>query len=268
MLASLRTEIKVYDVLKYHPEPDYLVRLLGTAYSANPPFLIYEFVDGGDLTAWLAGFDGSKPTSNSVLKILKMAAKALAYCHDQGVVHRDLKPANLLVTRDGRVKISDFGIGAITAQAQMLKELTRVTGATVLRNAYTPLYADISQRRGETPAPSVDVYALGVIAYQLLLGDVSREMGPAWRAELEECNVPTQVQDLIAACVDLPRKRLANATAVLSAINQIDSDKPVSKVDRATRQRRTDNYCIACGHKIQVDDKFCNGCGRKLDSRG
>ncbi len=265
LLASLKTEIKVYDQLKDHPDPQHLVRLIGTAYSASSPFLVYEYVDGGDLAAWLADFAGKTPSVRDVVRILKMTARALAFAHRRGIVHRDLKPANLLVTRDGNVKVADFGIGAITASAEAERERGKsVTGATFLQGAYSPMYSDPRQRAGEAPEPRFDVYALGVIAYQLLIGDVTREIGPAWRAELEENNIPPKVLDMVAACVDVPSKRLADAGALLTALDKLNSEQ-LSQVTRGeTVSEVLINYCIQCGAKIQADDRFCTRCGNNI----
>ncbi|MCI0506754.1 MAG: protein kinase [Gammaproteobacteria bacterium] len=265
LLVSLKTEIKVYDVLKAHPYPEYLVRLLSTGYSADPPFIVYEYVEGGDLAAWVAGFDGERPSIKNVMRILKMTARALAYAHKNGIVHRDLKPANLLVTRDGRIKVADFGIGAILSAAEN-KHTGRggVTGASLLHAAYTPVYADPRQRMGKVLEPGVDIYALGIIAYQLLMGDVTREMGPAWRAELDEYGISAGLLDLIAACVDVPSKRTTDAGALLAALDKLDLELIGKKNTRNGPTEFAFNYCIQCGGKIQADDRFCTQCGYRM----
>jgi hypothetical protein len=262
LLPSLKTEIRVYERLKDHPYPQHLVHLISTAYAADPPFVVYEYVDGGDLAAWLADFAGQAPSVRDVVRILTMSARALAYVHRCGIVHRDLKPANLLVTRDGCVKVADFGIGAITTPAEAgAGRAGRVTGATFLQGAYSPVYVDPRQRVGVAPEPRFDVYALGVIAYQLLLGDVTREIGPAWRAELEELLIPPSVLDVVAACVDVPSKRFADAGALLAALDKL-SLGPASKArPEKPIPELAVNYCNQCGERLQVVDRFCTQCG-------
>lgn len=265
LIVSLKTEIKVYDSLKGHSDPQYLVSLISTAYSSDPPFLVYEYVDGGDLAAWLADFDGKPPSVRDVVRILKMTARALAFAHKHGIVHRDLKPANLLITREGRIKVADFGIGVIIANAEAQHEQDDgITGATILRGAYTPIYADPRQRCEEAPEPSVDVYALGVIAYQLLIGDVKRAMGPAWRAELKENNIPAELLDVVSECVNIPLKRLADAGALLAALNKLDLDPSRKKNRDATALELVVNHCIQCGARVQPDDRFCTQCGYRI----
>lgn len=256
LLASLKVEIKVYEKLKEFSEPELLVRLIGTAYRADPPFLVYEYVDGGDLTSWLASFDGERPTVVSVLRILKMAVRPLAFAHKNGIIHCDLKPANLLVTREGRVKLADFGIGTILANANTANNnLKGVEGATILQGAYTPIYSDGSQRLGKQATPLVDIYALGVIAYQLLIGDVSRPIGPAWRDELLDIDVPKNVLDLIASCVGIPARRFPNGEALQNDLDAIYHELPNKVVI---------NFCNKCGYKVQPEDRFCIKCSYKI----
>src|SRR5690606_33061289 len=95
LLASLKREMQLLDRLKVYTAGKDFVRLLHTAYSAEPPFLVYEYVDGGNLDGWLDSFAGQPPPAAEVLSVLKMTARAVAAAHAQGIVHRDLKPANL-----------------------------------------------------------------------------------------------------------------------------------------------------------------------------
>lgn len=268
LLVSLKTEIKVLNKLRAYEDQQALVQLLSTAYSATPPFLVYEYVDGGDLTAWLASCDGKRPSVSDVLRVLKMATRPLAYAHRRGVVHRDLKPANLLVTRDGRVKICDFGIGAIVADVEAHRDYAPdITAATRLRGAFTPCYADPQQCRGDPPDPRFDVYALGVIAYQLLIGDVSCFMGPAWRSELEECGTPAALLNVIAACTDVSAKRLPDAAALLSALEQVNLEKP--KPGEPPEHGVAVKFCMHCGASVERIDCFCMQCGQAIQrSRG
>lgn len=289
LLPSLKTEIKLLDAMGQTGEKDF-VKLLGTAYSADPPFLIYEYIDGGDLFAWLAAFDGKRPKEKQVVDILVMTARAVAEAHEKNIVHRDLKPANLLVTRKGRIKVADFGIGALLAASETSAPgLAEITNATVLRNAHTPLYSDSSSAVTNRMDPKVDVYAMGVIAYQLLCGDLTRAIGPAWKQELKDIGVSNPLLKAIGACVAVPKKRFNNAGALLAALESLDDSSVAEKVKRnyhrdtikSRVKSRTKpqsksskpspegsqqhmKHCIQCGVRISPIDRFCMNCGHLL----
>ncbi len=122
-------------------------------------YLVMELVEGEPLSAILRR--ESPLGTDRVLGLLTQAGAGLQAAHDGGVVHRDVKPANLLVTPDGRLKITDFGI----ARAAGALSLTR-TG-TVLGTAH---YLSPEQVQGHSASPASDLYALGVVAYECLAG--------------------------------------------------------------------------------------------------
>jgi serine/threonine-protein kinase len=123
------------------------------------PFIVMEYLAGGSLQERLEQ-DGP-PTLSDALDWLEQAARALDAAHREGVVHRDVKPANLLLDGHERVHVADFGI----ASAAGLDSLTQ-TG-TVLGTA---AYLSPEQAMGERAGPASDVYALGVVAFELLTG--------------------------------------------------------------------------------------------------
>ncbi len=128
-------------------------------------YLVMEWLDGEDLDAYLSR---SAVDLATALAIVTQAAAGIAEAHDHGVIHRDLKPANLFITRDRagalRVKILDFGI------AKLAIEQTQLTGTGVLIG--TPNYMAPEQALGDPTDARSDIYALGVILYELLTGVV------------------------------------------------------------------------------------------------
>ena len=263
LLVSLKREIQLLERLDGHAHPEDFVRLHETAYNADPPFLVYEFVDGGDVSGWLASFRGERPSPANVVRLLKMAARGLAFAHDRGVVHRDLKPSNLLVTREGRLKISDFGIGAIMADANARAGRDEsAAGATILQGSYSPLYVDhLSSDRLEAD-PQADVFALGVIAYQLLSGDTSRPMVPAWRADLQANDVPALLLDFIGTCVDIPSRRFANGSGLLRALSTMSLDAPTLAHSRV--RDFGNRFCRRCGRNLVPGARFCTRCRTRI----
>jgi serine/threonine-protein kinase len=123
-----------------------------------------EYVDGQSCAEILRD-EGHLGPDESVA-ILTQACRGLDYAHRNGVVHRDVKPGNLLRNRDGVVKLADFGIAKAAEQSDITK-VGSVVG--------TAAYLSPEQARGEAAGPASDLYALGVVSYQLLAGRLPYE---------------------------------------------------------------------------------------------
>ncbi|MBB5208998.1 serine/threonine-protein kinase [Chiayiivirga flava] len=141
-------------------EHPHIARLLdGGSTRDSGPWFALEYVDGVPLTAWC---DSRRLGIRERLNLFLDVCAAVAYAHERLVVHRDLKPANILVDAAGQVKLLDFGI------AKLLDTKSAETG-TAMR-VFTPGYAAPEQIQGERVTPATDIYALGVILYELLTG--------------------------------------------------------------------------------------------------
>ena len=151
-----------------HPN---IVQLRAFEENGGNPFLVMDYIDGETLDDYLADYDGREEhveggaglPEADVLRILKPIAAALDYAHGEGVVHRDIKPANVMIRKDGRPFILDFGI------AREIKEtMTRVTGKL---SSGTLLYMSPEQLNGAVPSPAQDVYSFAAMAYECLNGE-------------------------------------------------------------------------------------------------
>jgi serine/threonine protein kinase/DNA-binding beta-propeller fold protein YncE len=125
-------------------------------------YLVSEFAAGGTLRSCM----GAPLSLPDAVSLLRPVASALDYAHARGVVHRDVKPANVLIHADGTLVLSDFGL-ALQPSGPQLQQLT-ASGLLV----GTPAYMAPEQGRSSQVGPSADLYALGVIAYELLTGSV------------------------------------------------------------------------------------------------
>ena len=177
----------------------------------DPAWLMYEYVPGGDLADIIRKLQKSDQAKRVQLTMiaLKQLCAAVAHFHrlSPAIVHRDLKPANILFDQaNKRLRITDFGIGAVTAKAALSEESRgATTGAdrmtSYLPGAHTPLYASPQQRNGEPPDPRDDIHALGVIAFQMLTGDLTAAPGSDLVDELRGAGTPDELIALIGKSV-------------------------------------------------------------------
>jgi eukaryotic-like serine/threonine-protein kinase len=183
-------------------------------------FIVMEFVDGQSCAEILRDRGGIPP--GEAVDILAQACRGLDYAHRNGVVHRDVKPGNLLRSRDRLVKLADFGI----AKAAEQSDITKV--GSVLGTA---AYLAPEQARGEPAGPASDLYALGVVAYQLMAGrlpydavsltDLARLQENAVPPRLDELepDVPPALAAIVArALARDPERRYADAAELEEAL--------------------------------------------------
>ncbi len=123
-------------------------------------FIVMELVDGVSLAEMLR--NSVTLTAARSAQIVAQVAAALGYAHRMGVVHRDVKPGNILITRDGQVKVTDFGIAQAVSSEDHLAEVGSVMG--------TATYFSPEQAEGAAVDGRSDVYSLGVVLYEMLVG--------------------------------------------------------------------------------------------------
>jgi serine/threonine-protein kinase len=153
-----------------------IARLLDAGSSGDGrPYFVLERVEGRPITVWA---DERKLPVAARLRLMLQVADAVDFAHRNLVVHRDLKPSNVFVTDAGEVKLLDFGVAKIL-ETEGDGAKTELEG-----RALTPQYAAPEQLRGEPVTTATDVYALGVMLYELLTGRLPHQRRRASLAEL------------------------------------------------------------------------------------
>ncbi len=147
------------------------------AFDDGTPWIVMEYVDGAPLTEYCRSRALSIPDR---LRLFRDVCDAVQYAHRHLVLHRDLKPSNILVTKDGQVKLLDFGI------AKQLDSLDTPAAATMTGlRLMTPAYASPERIRGAAVGIDADVYSLGVILYEVLAGRLPFEVANRTPGEVE-----------------------------------------------------------------------------------
>ncbi len=168
-------------------EHSHIARLYDAGVSSSAlPYLAMEYVAGESLTEWC---DDRRLGIRDRLKLFLQVLDAVQYAHVQGVIHRDIKPSNILVTPSGQVKLLDFGVAKLLAQEPEQTELTQRYGRVL-----TPGYASPELLRGESIDAASDIYALGVLLYELLSGSKPYQLTGASIAQLEQAITSVEVK--------------------------------------------------------------------------
>jgi hypothetical protein len=175
-------------------------------------FLVMELVEGDDLRRWMAAVPR---TPAAILDAFVDAARGLGAAHARGILHRDLKPDNILIGRDGRVRVADFGVSAMVGGLPAPGAgMARVSGAHG-----TPAYMAPELWAGGAPSAASDVYALALSAIEALTGQREVDDRPALTARLTARGVTGPRAAALLAAVDPdPGRRPAHGDALAAAL--------------------------------------------------
>jgi len=182
-------------------------------------FIVMEYIQGSSCAEILRD-DGWVEVDEAV-GIIEQACEGLHYAHRHGVVHRDVKPGNLLRSREGEVKLADFGIAKATEQSS-ITQVGSVLG--------TAAYLAPEQARGEEAGPRADLYALGVVAYQLISGRLPYEATSLTELALKQQREEPAMLDTLVAAVT---PELAEAVAIALTLDPRDRYANAREMGRA-----------------------------------
>ncbi|MCW5623765.1 MAG: protein kinase [Burkholderiales bacterium] len=237
ILARFRIEARAAGRLQ-HPN---IVSVYDFGEEGELVYLVMECVFGKPLTAFLSGED-FRGEPDKVCDILLQMLSALGYSHAQGVVHRDIKPANIMVSREGVIKVADFGVARI--ESSLLTQAGDLIG--------TPSYMSPEQFAGETADARADIYAAAVIFYELLTRrrpfEGNNNSVIMHRVFTETPEAPSQMNPLLSDGLDSvvmrgmakdPGDRFQNAREFEQAIRDAMMQPLLREADPATQSRPT-----------------------------
>lgn len=245
LLFSLQREITVFRLLKEELGlREDIARILDWNLDEAPYFIELAYVEKGSIEDWAqtrGGID-QVPLAER-LEIVSQAATALAAAHSVGVLHKDVKPGNVLVRegKDGAPQaiLTDFGIGQITDEQRLAASGITVLGMTQVdvglestTSGGTQLYLAPELLAGKAPTIQADIYALGVMLYQMAVGDLARPMPHGWRRQVED----ELLREDIADCVDgSPERRPGSAIEVAERLRHLEERRAAVAAEKKRR---------------------------------
>ena len=217
-----------------------VIRIFDLGDANGIKFITMEFIEGRDLKSLLVE-KGKLPPEQAV-EIVQQVCLALEAAHGEGVVHRDLKPQNIMVDKDGRASVMDFGI----ARSLDFGGMTQ-TGALM----GTPEYMSPEQVRGEHVDARSDLFTLGIILQEILTGKLPFQaetaMASMYKRTREralsvhhlDTSVPQQLADIVGRCLELdPKERFQTAREIYDALESWKKGAAESLSLRSHRWRR------------------------------
>ncbi len=206
-----------------------VVRVLDHGETVNGRhFLVMEYVDGCDLRRLLRA---QRLEMERALDIFLKVCAGVIHAHQRGLVHRDIKPANILIGADGTVKVADFGL------AKTLVDDSTGCSFTQTRDTFgTPYYIapEVTRCAGKADVRA-DVYALGVLLYELLTGSVP--MGQ-FTPLSQKTGLSKKIDSVVShALADDPDRRLASVAELAAAVEKIATDHRLGHAKKASRRR-------------------------------
>ena len=220
-----------------------MARLIDWQLEAPPFFLESEYTPGGSLSQWAEKLGGllNIPLSTR-LNIVAQTATALHAAHSVGVLHVDVKPSNILITndQDGHpcAVLADFGVGRVI-QKEMLREAGYTTTAAMqthdTRNAYSPLYVAPEIRIGKQPEIQSDIYSLGIVLYQMIVGNFAAAPAEGFRDEIDD----ELLREDIARCIHLrPERRFGTALELAASLRDLEKRRAEREAELLRQRRR------------------------------
>jgi serine/threonine-protein kinase len=220
---------------------DDIVPLIDFQLDKSPFYLESEYLPSGNLSQWFHNRGGVQEVPFPVrLDLMARIAETIGAVHSLGIIHKDIKPSNIFIRElpDGTLRpaLADFGIGVIIDPAILDKHGITVAGFTesLIGNessrSGTRLYAPPESLLGKPPTPSNDIYALGVLLYQLVAGDLTRPLATGWEADVDD---DLLCEDIASCVVRDPLLRFSSPLLLAERLERLEERREKQEDDRA-----------------------------------
>ena len=245
-LRALKREVTLFGLLKGAlGQRDDIARVLDWNFESAPFFIETEYAEGGDLAQWIELQGGFEEVPLAVrLELVAQVAEALSAAHSVGVLHKDVKPENVLVSPglDGRprVRLTDFGIGQVYDPSHLDQHGMPAMGFTAtlaedLSTAGSRRYLAPELLEGGTASVQADIYSLGVVLYQMVVGDFTRALAPGWRRGVKD---KLLAGDVARMADHSPERRPDNAYEVVGWLRTLDERWAQHRAEVKARETR------------------------------
>jgi serine/threonine protein kinase len=210
----------------------------------EPPFyFVTRYVDGLDLVKWCTHHGGAKNIEAATMReIVAQIADALQAAHDSGIIHRDVKPSNILVSNDVKISLRsylmDFGIGQVVSEEALLGVGRLGFTQTIVNSdslSGTRLYMAPEVIAGKGASIRSDIYALGVILFQVTVGDFSAPLTSDWSKKITDSLIREDLENCLAG---EPDERLAGASQLAQRLRTLETRRAARSAEEAALKER------------------------------
>lgn len=242
-LTRLKREVTLFRILSDNLDDHAaFVAIIDWDLESPPYFLEYEY-GGVNLNEWADAGHLLRATEPQRLEIYRRLVEAVASAHSVGVLHKDLKPGNILMAPEAggwKVRLTDFGVGSVVDKDRLLSlgisgislSASESTRSDVISGTQPYIAPEIL--RGQAPTAQCDVYALGVILYQLLCGDMRKSLSPGWERDIGDALLR---EDIAAATDGDPLRRIASAVGLADRFRRLEPRRTQRAVSERAEQK-------------------------------